>query len=126
MTWLIGIVGERFAKPVLFGGIIILAGLALFILGRCTGGDNSDVAAQAEQTNRSGDAIIGAAQEAVATIGDNTASEAAIDQAVGEATKGIEDAQSVDVIRDLVVGSLCAQRAHSNDPACRVREAGSD
>lgn len=121
-TWLAGIVGDRLAKTVFFGGIAILALILVFILGRCTGDDDGNaVAEQAAQGNRSGEAIANAARNAVQTITEGVATEQAIDAAVAEATKGINDAQTVDAIHAVVVDSVCQSPAHRNDPACRVR-----
>jgi type IV secretory pathway VirB6-like protein len=119
IAWLIPIVGERFAKPVFFGLIAVILLGGVFALGRCGGDDTAQ--RQAEQGNRSGEAIAGAARQAIATIGDRTASDKTVDQAVDQATKDIDDAQDVDVIRGVVIDSVCQSASHRNDPACRVR-----
>jgi hypothetical protein len=120
--WLATKVGAKLAKPVLFGGMFLLVIAAVFLLGRCTGNDNEDVAAQVEQTNRSGEAIADAAEMAIDDIGEQTATEAVIDQAVEEATREIDRAESADAVRAAVIAGLCGQREHRDDPACQVQQ----
>lgn len=116
MEWRAGIWATRLGKPAIVA-LLALALLALvFLLGRCTGRD--DDTAQVEQTNRSGDAISHAAQDAIATIGDRTATEDAIDKAAEQVATQIGQAQSADEIRDAVLMGVCQQNSHRNDPAC--------
>lgn len=120
MTWIAGILGTKAGK--IGAGVlgVLLLGVLIFALGRCTGG-NDDVAAQVEQTNRSGEAAADAAEMAIDTLEDRTVTDAAIDAAVTKATQEIENAETVDAVRSAVIDSLCGQTAHRNDPACRVQ-----
>lgn len=111
---------SRAFKPVLgIAAVVAILGL-VFMLGKCSGGNDGE-AAQAEQTSRSGAAITEAAQAAIATIGNRTVTENSVDDAVGEAITEINNADDINAIRDTVLVSVCGQASHRNDPACRVQ-----
>lgn len=113
------IVGQRAAKPVLFGMIAVVILIAMFAIARCS--PDRTVQRQTEQTTASGEAIANAAQEAVQTITNRTATERDIDRATAQAMKEIDHAESADTVRDAVIAGLCGQASHRNDPACTVR-----
>lgn len=113
--WAARLVGERFAKPVVWALLIGLVLLAVFALGRC-GGD--DPTPQVEQGNRSSEAVADAAQDAISTLEDRVATEQAIDRAVAAAVVKIDDAVTPDAVRDAVLESICGEASHRNDPAC--------
>lgn len=122
IPFLAPLLATKFGKPLIFGGMFLFVIGAVFLLGRCTGGDD-DVAAQVEQTNRSGEAISNAAEMAIDKIGDRAVTEASIDAAVNETVKEIDRAESADAIHDAVVRRLCVHAEHRNDPACQLRQA---
>lgn len=110
---------SRAFKPVL-GIVAVIAILGLvFALGRCSGDDGA--AEQANQTNRSADAVAGAAEAAVETIGERQATEKTIDAAVAAAVMEIGNAENVDDVRNAVLDGLCGQNSHRNDPACDMQ-----
>lgn len=112
----------KFGKPIaIVGSVLLLIGL-VFLLGRCSGDDNEDVEAQVEQTNRSGEAIANAAEMAIEKVGDRTATDEIVDQAVAATVKEIGHAESSDAVRNAVINGLCGQAQFSNDPACRVQQ----
>jgi hypothetical protein len=106
---------------IVLGALLLVGGI--FLLGRCTGG-NDDVAAQVEQTNRSGEAVANAAEMAIEKIEDRTVTDAAVDQAVASTVKEIDRAESADAVRAAVIAGLCGTPSHRNDPACQVRQPG--
>lgn len=115
------IVGEKLARPVFFGLLALLA-LAILSIGYCALHHRDNTAQkQAEQTSRSGEATSNAAAAAIATIGNRTATDADIDAATANATKGIDNAQNLDDVRGAVLVGVCGQASHRNDPACRVQ-----
>lgn len=121
MPWWIAFKASKAFKPVLgIAAVLIVLGL-VYMLGRCSG-DNDDVEAQAEQTNRSGEAIADAAKMAIDKVEDRVATEKSIDAAVAATTTEIENAQDVDAIRSAVIAGVCKQAAHRNDPACIVQQ----
>ncbi len=117
-AWLIPLVGEKAAKPVFFAlmAVILLGGG--FIVAKCTGG-NRQAEKQAEQTNRSGEAISAAASDAIGTITGRTVTDKTVDDAVDQAAKDIGNAEDADTIRNIVIASVCADPSHRNDPACK-------
>lgn len=117
ITWVAGFVGEKFAKPLVWAGLILLLVGSIFLLGRCTAGDDTDEA-QIEQTTRSSDAIATAAEDAIETLEGRTATEDAIDQVVAETVTNIEAAPDAEAVRRAVLAGVCQQAAHRNDPAC--------
>ena len=120
ITWLAGIVGEKAAKPVLFGAFALLLIIATLIVTKSCSNDRA-VQEQADQTNRSGEAIADAAQSAIATIGNRTATDKVVDQAVATAQGNIDNAQDANAVRNAVLDSVCGSPAHRNDPACSMR-----
>lgn len=120
LGWLAAIVGQRAAKPVFFGLLVVLLLGGMFLLGKCSNDDDA-VNAQVEQTNRSGEAIANAAEMAIDKLEDRTVTDQAIDQAVASTVQEIDRAESADAVRAAVIAGLCGQPEHRNDPACRVR-----
>lgn len=118
--WLIPLVGERAAKPVFIGLVVLLIFGVGFGLAKCSGRDDT-AQRQAEQTSASGDAIANAAQDAVQTITNRTVTDRDVDQATDEAMKDIGNAVDPDSVRDAVLDGVCGQASHRNDPACKVR-----
>ncbi len=110
---------SKLGRPLMIvGGVLLLFGLA-FLLGRCTGGDDTDaIEAQANQTNLSSDAIADAAAGAIETLEGRVATEDAIDQATQAALTEIDGAASPIQIENAVRSALCAKPSHQNDPAC--------
>ena len=111
---------EKNIRWFVFGGIA-LAGVILLIIfgpGACS---NRQAVEQARQTTRSGEAISNAAAEAIADIGNTTANESVIDEAVANTQEGIANAQDPAAVRAAVVQRLCADPRHRLDPACRMR-----
>lgn len=119
IRFITSIVGQRAAKPVLIVLTVVMVLIILIIVMRCT--PDRTVARQTEQTTASGEAIANAAQEAVQTITNRTATEQDIDRATAQAIKEIDHAESADTVRDAVIAGLCGQTSHRNDPACTVR-----
>jgi tRNA A37 N6-isopentenylltransferase MiaA len=117
IAWLTAIVGSKLARPVLIGGTVLLVVLLAFGLGYCSRDDDA-LEAQVEQTNRSGEAVADAAEMAIDTIGDRTATDAEIDDAVQRTVDRIAGAEDADAVRNAVITGLCGQREHRNDPAC--------
>ncbi|MCW2370205.1 hypothetical protein [Sphingobium sp. B11D3D] len=99
--------------------IVIVAVLATLTIAKCTGGKDR-TAAQAQQTTRSAEAIANAAQAAIDQIGNQAATERAIETAIGQAQGEISNAQTVNDIRDHVLDRLCAKPSHRGDPACAL------
>lgn len=120
IAWLAARVGQKAAKPVFFALMVVILLGGGFTVAKCTGG-NRQAEKQAEQTNRSGEAISAAASDAIDTITGRTVTDQTVDQAVDQATKEIGNAQDTDSVRSIVVASVCSQQSHRNDPACRVR-----
>lgn len=120
ITFLAGIVGERAAKPVFYGLIVLLIFGVGFGLAKCTGRDDT-AQRQAEQTTASGEAIADAAKDAVGTITNRAVTEDDIDRATDQAMKDIGNAADPDSVRDAVLDGVCGQTSHRNDPACAVR-----
>ena len=123
MTWVIaklaGVVGERFARPVLIGLVVLLLVGGIFLLGRCSKDDyEDDYRAQIDQTNRSGDAAADAAQAAIEILEGRTATEDAIDQIVTQTVNEIDQAADADAVRAAVLAGVCGSPEHRNDPAC--------
>ena len=117
IPFLTPLLATKFGKPAVIAlGVLLLVG-AIFLLGRCTG-NNDELEAQVEQTNRSGEAIADAAEMAIDKIGDQAVTERSIDTAVAETVASIEGAQDADAVRNAVIAGLCSQHAHRNDPAC--------
>lgn len=119
MTW----IRKLFTGEAAYWVLPVIAFIAMVgvivMLDRC--GPNKE-AEQAAQTTRSGEAISGAAQDAIETLEGRTVTEQNIDIAVEAATKEIDHAQDVDAVRAAVVRGLCQSPSHSDDPACIVRE----
>lgn len=121
-TWLITAWASKLGRPLMIGGGIVLLLLLVFALGRCTGGnDTNAIKAQADQTNRSSEAIADAASDAVTMLEHRTATEDAIDQVVSQTVDEINGAQSPDAVRAAVLAGVCSQPSHRNDPACITR-----
>lgn len=100
--------------------VLVLIVCAILMLSHC-GGSDTDIAKQAEQTTKSGEAIQAAASDAIDTIGDRVATEHNIDQAVTDAQRQIDTATDPETVRSIVVASVCKQASHRNDPACVKR-----
>lgn len=120
LGWLAAIVGQRAAKPVFFGLLIVVLLGGMFLLGKCSNEDDA-IQAQVEQTNRSGEAISNAAEMAIDKVENRTVTDQVIDQAVASTLQEIDRAETADDVRAAVVAGLCGQPEHRNDPACRVR-----
>ena len=120
ITWLTSKVGSKLARPLVIGGLILLLVLVVFLVGRCTTGDDTD-GAQIEQSNSSSNAIADAAADAIKTFDERTATEDAIDKVVSETVSEIEAAPDADAVRSAVLAGVCSQQAHMNDPACTTR-----
>lgn len=117
----IGVAIMDLPRPVLYGFTLILIVITAFGIGRCTGKDryeNDRVAAQADQTETSSDAIAQAANDAIDTLENRTATEDAVDQAVEQAVTEIENAANADEVRAAVLAGACGSAEHRNDPAC--------
>ena len=110
-------------RPVWIGAAVLALLGSVFVLGRCSAGDGSDAGEQARQTTRSGEAIAGAAQDAISTLEGREATEKEIDRAVADATKEIDNAKDAAAVRDAVLDALCVQDSHRDDPACVMRAA---
>lgn len=120
MAWLTARVGARFARPLFYALCALLLVIVVVIVIKCRPVDHT-AERQAEQTNRSGNAIAGAGASAVGVVASGAASEAAQLDKTRQTTKGIENAPDADHIRRTVIVGLCGQKAHSLDPACRLR-----
>lgn len=121
IPFLTPLLATKFGKPAVIAlGVLLLIG-AIFLLGRCTGNDD-ELEAQVEQTNRSGEAIADAAEMAIDKLEGREVSAEAIDAAVADTVQEIDDAQSADAIHDAVVRSLCVRAEHRDDPACQLRQ----
>jgi hypothetical protein len=119
MLWISSAIGiVRTNRTVQVVLLMLIAAVVTFTVAKCTGGKDTS---QIEQTSRSGEAISDAAASAIGTIGNRTATDATIDAAVANAAKEIDNAQSVDALRNSVIASVCAKSSHRNDPACKVR-----
>lgn len=118
-AWIATTWASKLGRPLMIGGgVLLLLGL-VFLLGRCTGGDDTDaIKAQADQTNLSSDAIADAAEGAIETLEGRVATEDAIDQATQAALTEIDGAASPSQIEIAVRSALCAKPSHQNDPAC--------
>lgn len=113
-------VGPRFALPVAIAVAAILLLGGTFAVGRCTRG-NPQAERQAEQTNASAGAVADAAADAIDIIGQRQVNDQIVDESIKEATKGIDNAKTVDAVRNAVLDSVCEQSAHRDDPACKLR-----
>jgi low affinity Fe/Cu permease len=120
LGWLAAVVGQRAAKPVFFGLLAVLLLGTMFLLGKCSN-DDDEIAAQVEQTNRSGEAVANAAEMAIDKLEDRTVTDQAIDQAVASTTQEIGRAETADAVRAAVIAGVCDEPEHRHDPACRVR-----
>lgn len=110
---------SKVGRPLMIVGGVILLGLLIFGLGRCSKDDyEDDYRAQIDQTTRSGDAAADAAETAVEILDGRTATEDAIDQVVEEAVKEIDAAANPDAVRTAVLAAVCNTPEHRNDPAC--------
>lgn len=119
MTWLIATFGERAARFIVALGVALIIGaFVLFIAWRSHDDTPSE---QAKQTTRSSEAVADAAQDAIATIGKRTATDALIDDVTVDTVKEIENAVDPFDVRDAVVAGVCRNPAHRRDPACAVR-----
>lgn len=76
---------------------------------------------QMKQDVKSAEAISNAAQGAIATIGNRTATDAVIDEATDRALRNINDAQDILDMRRAVLDGVCGQASHRDDPACDMR-----
>ena len=120
MTWIASIVGERFARPVLIGGGVLLLFAIVFLIGRCSKDDyEDDYRAQIEQTDRENTALADAAEGAIQTLENRTATEDAIDQATQAALTDIDAAVSPEQVRNAVLMGVCNTDEHRNDPGCQ-------
>lgn len=119
-AWLIAKVGQKLAGPIFYGGLILLAVLIAFGLGKCS--DRSDdIEEQIKQSNANAEAFGDAAEDAANRIGDRAATESTIDNAVEQVKDKIGNAKSPTAIRNAVLDSLCRKPSHSDDPACAVQ-----
>lgn len=107
-------------KRLAIGGAILAVLLAVILPLTMCHHDNT-AEKQAEQTNRSGEAIAAAASGAIETIGNRTVTEQNVDNAVNVATENINNAQDATAVRNAVIAGVCGQSSHRHDPACRVR-----
>jgi len=119
MNFITSIIGERFARPAIFGFVLILVFIAVFSIARCSRDDTAQ--RQAEQTTQSSDAIANAAEVAIGTIENRTVTEKDIDHATAIAEFEINEAADAATVRAAVLGGVCGQTSHRNDPACAVR-----
>ncbi len=104
---------RRLAKIGLIGaGVLLLVILAVLLWPRDSGKD------QIEHANQSSAAIADAAEDAIQTLEDRTATEDAVDQATQEALTEIEQAADPVEVRNAVLAVVCGTREHRNDPAC--------
>lgn len=97
----------------------IVAVILLVLVVKCSG--DGGKAAQAEQGNKSSEALGDAAVEAIDLLQNRTATEATIDAAVERTTDDIRKADDVDAVRAAVIAGVCGQASHRDDPACQVR-----
>jgi hypothetical protein len=120
IAYIAALVGQRAAKPVFFGFLVVLLIIVGLIIGRCSRTDTT-AQQQAKQTTRSSDAIANAAQNAIETIDNRTVTEADVDTATAHAQRDIDNAQTTGDIRNAVLAGVCGQASHSHDPACAMR-----
>ena len=124
MEWLIARIGAKWATRLMWSvGIAAFLG-AVFLLGRCTAGDD-DPTPQIQQSNRSAEAMGKAAESAVNAVTDLVITEQSVDAAVRDATQEIDNAKDVDAVRDAVLDSLCGRATHRDDPACKLHRSNS-
>ena len=117
--WIAAKWATKAGKPVIIAiGVLLLLGI-IFALGRCSKDDyEDDYREQIDQTNRSSDAAVEAAQNAIQTLEGRTATEDAVDQVVTETVNQIDGAADADEVRAIVLASVCRTPEHRNDPAC--------
>jgi glutamate dehydrogenase/leucine dehydrogenase len=113
-------VGEKAARPIFWAIVALLLVAIGATLTRCNDRDDAAVA-QIDQTKKSADAAHDAAVAAIDAIGKRHVTETDIDVAVTAATGEIDNAQTIDDVRNSVIASVCNNPAHSGDPACNVR-----
>lgn len=114
------IIIEKYMRPIIAGVLILALGLLVLTVAKCGTVDHT-AERQAEQTEKSGAAIAGAASAAIETIGDRNATERDIDNVVQQASEAIGMADNPGAVHDAVVAGLCGQASHSDDPACKLR-----
>lgn len=119
-AWLIGKVGQRLAAPLFYGGIILIALIIAFTLGRC-GKEDDTVQKQIDQSNANAEAFGEAVEGAVDIIDNRNINDATVDNAVEQVKDKIGNAKSPVAIRDAVLDSLCRKPSHRDDPACTMR-----
>lgn len=120
MEWLIAKIGAKAARAVIVAGIIMLALLIAFMFGKCS--DRSDdIATQIKQSNSSAEAYGDAVENAANRIGDRTATDRDIDNAVEQVKDKIGNAKDPAAVRDAVIDSLCRKPSHRDDPACAMQ-----
>lgn len=110
-----GIVGIKLARPLLIA-LAVIALILAFNAARCVW--KGDVARQAEQTARSGEAIADAAQDAVSTITNATGRDADIDAVVAGAVLEIDAAGTPEEKRAAAINAVCQLPEYAGDEQC--------
>lgn len=120
MNWLVTKIGAKAARVVMIVGIVLLAAFIAFVFGRCS--DRSgDIEEQIKQSNSSTEAYGDAVENAANRIGDRTATDRDIDNAVEQVKDKIGNAKDPAAVRDAVIDSLCRKPSHRDDPACAMQ-----
>lgn len=119
MTWLVATFGARAAKLIVIVAVALIIGA--FVLFVAWHSHDPAPVEQAKQTTRSSEAVADAAQDAIATIGNRTATDAMVDAVTVNTVENIGNALDPFDVRDAVVAGVCSRAAHRNDPACAVR-----
>jgi len=122
LTAIANLVGQKWAKPVLWA-LIALALLSMLGVAKCA--YDSRVAEQAKQTERSSEAISDAAQNAVAIVTNRADADADIDNVVSAAAKEIDDAPNATIAYDAALRAACLLPAYSRDPSCQLLKVNS-
>jgi len=117
---LAGVVGQKWAKPVMWV-LIVTALLSTLGIAKCT--YDNRVAEQAKQTERSSEAISDAAADAIAVVTNRADADADIDNVVSAAAKEIDDAPNATVAYDAALRAACLLPAYNRDPSCQLLKA---
>jgi hypothetical protein len=117
IAFLTSLVGPRWAKPVFY---VLLAVLAVVILsiGSCL--FDKGAADQAKQTTKSSEALADAAEKSLETVVNANSRDASIDTLVTQTAEGIDNAPDAATARAVALGAVCRMPEYITDPACKV------
>lgn len=109
---------EKIARLIVIAGIAIGLLLVFSVVSRCVGGKTADK--QAEVAKEQGQASVGAGQEAMNTVANVAANQAAADAAVASGQSEVRAAPEAEKGR-VTVSAACRFKVNANKPECQSK-----